>query len=117
MGSGDNVNTDISERIHTANVKEEYRCSNKVNYTRQMLLNNDWCTGLLYMEETVTYLALEGWYNMDSANGFNLLSATDTRGSIRRAHCLHLQSLQDDPNICLIFQQVYDLRERHISKL
>jgi hypothetical protein len=117
MGSCDNVNTDISERLHTANLKVEYRCSNKVNYIRQILLNNEWCTGLLCMEETVTYLALEGWYEMDSANGFNLLSATYTWRSIRRAHLLHLQSLQDDPNICLIFQQVYNLRERHISKL
>jgi thiaminase len=31
-GSGDNVTTDISDRLHIANVKEAYRSSNKVNY-------------------------------------------------------------------------------------
>ena len=33
MGSGDNFTTDISERLHIANVKEAYRSTNKVNYT------------------------------------------------------------------------------------
>jgi hypothetical protein len=32
MGSGDNFTSDISERLHIANVKEAYRSSNKVNY-------------------------------------------------------------------------------------
>ena len=71
MGSSDNFTTDISEQLHIANVKEAYRSSNKVNYIRKMLKHND------YMEETLSYLALEGWYNVDSAKVFNLLSATD----------------------------------------
>jgi len=61
MGSGDNCTTDISERLHIANVKEAYRSSNKVNYIRLMLKHNDWCTGLDNMEETLSYLALKGW--------------------------------------------------------
>jgi hypothetical protein len=36
-----------------------------------MLKHND------YMEETLSYLALEGWYIVDTANVFNLLSVTD----------------------------------------
>jgi len=32
MGSGDNFTTDISVRLHIANVKEAYQSSNKVNY-------------------------------------------------------------------------------------
>ena len=31
MGSGDDFTTDSSERLHIANVKEAYRCTNKVN--------------------------------------------------------------------------------------
>jgi len=30
MGSGDNFTTEISERLHISNVKEEYRSANKV---------------------------------------------------------------------------------------
>jgi len=32
MGSGDNFTTDISERLHIANVKEAYQSTNKVNH-------------------------------------------------------------------------------------
>jgi len=77
MGSGDNFPTNISERLHIANVKEAYWSSNKVNYIRQMLKDNDQCTGLAYMEETLSYLALEGWYNIDSAIVLNILPTTN----------------------------------------
>ena len=77
MGAGDNFTTDISERLHIANMTEAYRSSNKVNYIRQMLKHNDQCSGLDYMEVTLSYLALQGWYDIDSAKVFNLLSATD----------------------------------------
>jgi len=76
MGSGENFTTDISEQLHIANLKEAHRSTNKVNYIRQMLKHNDRCTGLDYMEETLSYLALQGWYDIDSAKVFNLLSAT-----------------------------------------
>jgi len=79
MGSGDNFTTDISEWLHIGNVKEAYRSTNKVNYIQQMLKHNDWCTVLDYMEETLSYLALQGWYDIDSAKVFNLLSAADKR--------------------------------------
>jgi hypothetical protein len=49
MGSGDNFTTDISERLHIANMNEAYQSTNKVNYVRQMLKHKDWCTGLDYM--------------------------------------------------------------------
>jgi len=60
-GSGDNFTTDISEWLDIANVKEAYRSSDKVNYIRQMLKHNDQYTGNHYMEETLSYLALNGW--------------------------------------------------------
>ena len=79
MGLSDNFTTDISERLHIVNVKEAYRSSNQVNYIRQMLMHNAQCTGLDYMDETLSYLALECYYEIDSAKGFNVLSATDKR--------------------------------------
>ena len=48
-----------------------------------MLKHNDRCTGLDYLEETLSYLALQGWYNIDLAKVFNLLSATDKQRSTR----------------------------------
>jgi len=76
-GSGDNFTTDISERLHIANVKETYQSTNKDNYIRQMLKHNDRCTSLDYMEETLSHLALQGWYDIESAKVSNPLSATD----------------------------------------
>jgi hypothetical protein len=87
--SGENFTTNISERLHIANGKEAFRSTNKVNYIRQMLKHND------YMEVTLSYLALQGWYDIDSAKVFNLLSATDKRRSTRRAHLLRLQTIED----------------------
>jgi len=108
MSSGDNVTTDSSEKLHIANVKEAYRSSNKVNFIRQMLMHND------YMEETLSYLALQGLYDIDSANGFNFLAAADTQRNTRSAHLLHLQTIQNGPFICPVSQQVYHLREMHV---
>jgi len=42
-----------------------------------MLKHNDWSTGLDYIEEILSYLALQGSYNIDSAKVFNLLFAAD----------------------------------------
>jgi hypothetical protein len=114
MGSGDNFTTDISEWLHIANAKEAYRSSNKVKYIRQMLKNNDWCTGLDYMEATLSYLALNGWYDIDCAKVFNLLSATNKRRSTRTVHLLHLHTIQNEPIIRPVSQQVYHLRETHV---
>jgi hypothetical protein len=66
------------------------------------------------MEETLSYLALEGWYDIDSAKVFNLLSATDKWRTTPRAHLLRLQTIQDDPIIRAVSQQVYHLREMHV---
>jgi len=114
MGSGDNFTTDISEQLPIANVKEVLQSSIKVNYIQQMLKHNDQCTGLDYMEETLSHLALKVWYDIDSAQLVNLLSATDQRGSTRRAHLLRLQTFQDEPIICPESQQLYHLRETHV---
>jgi hypothetical protein len=108
MGSDDNFTINLSERLHIAKVKEAYRSSNKVNYNRQILKHND------DMEETLSYLALEGWYDVDSTKVINLLSATDKWQSTTRAHLLPLQWIQEKPIIRPVSQQLYYLRETNI---
>jgi len=76
-----------------------------------MLKQNDRCTGLHCMEETLSYLALEGWYNIDSAKVIKLLSTTDKRGSTHRAHLVRLHKIQDEPIIRPMSHHVYRLRE------
>jgi len=117
MGSGDNFTTYISEWLHIAKVKVAYRSSNKVNYIGQMFKHNDRCTGLDSIEETLSYLALEGWYDIDSANVLNLLSATNKQRSPWRAHLLRLQTIQDEPIIHSVSQLVYHLREIHVRRV
>jgi len=114
MGSGDNSTTNNSERLHITNVNEAYRSTNEVNYICQLLKHNDRCTGLDYMEETLSYLALHGWYDFDSAKFFNLLSATDKWRSTRSAHLLRLQTIEDGPIIHPVSQQLYHVREMHV---
>jgi hypothetical protein len=49
----------------------------KINYIQQMLKHNGQCTGVEYMEETLTNHAIQGWYNIDSTQVLNLLSAAN----------------------------------------
>jgi hypothetical protein len=69
------------------------------------------------MEETLSYLALKGCYDIDSSKVFNLLSATDTQRSTPRAHVLRLQTIQDEPNVRPVSLQVYHLREMHVHRV
>jgi len=62
----------------------------------------------------LSYLALQGWYNIDSGKVCNLLSTTDTRRGPRPAHLVRLETIQHEPIIPPVSQQVYDLRETHI---
>jgi hypothetical protein len=114
MGSGDKSTTDMSERLHISNVKEAYRSTNNVNYIQQMLKHNDRCTGPDYMEETQSYLALQGWYDIDSAKVFNLLSAADKWRNTRRAHLFRLHHCLNEPFSRPVSQQVHPLRETHL---
>jgi len=66
------------------------------------------------MEETLSYVALPGWYDIDSETVFKLLSATDKRWSTCRAHLLRLQTIQDEPIVHPVSQQVYHVRETHV---
>src|SRR5882757_1982991 len=73
MRSGDNFNTDISKWLHITNVKEACHSSNKVNYIRHILKHNYLCTGIYCLEGMLSYLELQGWYDIDFAKVFNLL--------------------------------------------
>jgi len=117
MDHGDDITTDFSEGLHITNVKEAYGYSSKVNSIRQMLKHNDRCTGLDYMEDTLWYLALQGWYNVHSANVVNPLSATNSWRSTPRAHLVRLQTIQQEPCICPGLQQVYHLRETDLCRV
>jgi len=117
IGLGDNFTTDISGGLHMTNVKEAYRSSNKLNCIRQMLKHNDQCASLHHMEETLLYHALQGWYNIDSANVFNLLSATDKRRSTCRVHLFCLQTIEDETFIRPVSQQENHSRETHVSRV
>jgi hypothetical protein len=86
----------------------------KVNYIRQMLKHNDQITTLDHMEETLSHLALQGWYYIDSAKDLNLLSPTDTRQSTWSAHRLHLETIVDEPIFRPVSQQLYHLRGTHV---
>jgi len=79
-----------------------------------MLMHSHLSTSLDYMEETLSYVALQGWYDIDSAKVFNLLSTTNQWQSTRRAHLVRLQTIQDEPIIHPVSQQVYYLRETHV---
>jgi hypothetical protein len=74
-----------------------------------MLKHMDRFTGLDYMEEILSYLALERWNDVDSANVFNILCATYERRSTRRAHLLRLQTIEDETIIRPVTQQVCHL--------
>jgi hypothetical protein len=114
MGSSVNFTTNISERLKIGNVKEAYRSTDKVNDFQQMCKHNDPCTGRDSIQATLTYLALQGWYDIDSANVFNLLSAADKPRNTPLAHNLRLQYCQKEPLFRPVSQQVHHLIETHV---
>ena len=74
MGSPDNFTTDISELLHVDMVKTAYRKSNRVAYEEQILFHNDRLTSMVYMIQTLEYLALNGYFDKDSARVLGLQS-------------------------------------------
>jgi len=80
-----------------------------------MLKHNDRSTALDYMEETLSYLALKGWYDIDRSKVFNLLSAGDRRRNTCRAHLLRPQHCQDEPFRLPVSPHVHHLRDTHVS--
>jgi len=79
-----------------------------------MLKYSDRCTALNYTEETPPYVALEGWYDIDSATVFNLLSTIDKLRSTLRANVLRLQTIEEEPFLVSLLLRVYHLGETHV---
>jgi len=82
-----------------------------------MLKHNDRSTALDYMEETPSYLALQGWYTIDAAKVFNLISAAKQRQNTRRAHLLRLQHREDEPFFRPVSPQVQHVRETDVRRV
>jgi len=63
------------------------------------------------MEKTLSHLALQGWYNIDSAIVFNLLSAANKWRNTCRAHISRVQQCQEEPFVQHVSQKVNLLGE------
>jgi hypothetical protein len=83
MGAPDTFATEISELLHISNVKEAYRASNGVNFMLQLLWYNDRYTTVDYMQHTLQWLALYGWYVEESAVVLNLMTGRQKRPMLR----------------------------------
>jgi len=116
IGSGDKFTNNISEQLHIAKMNEAHQSNNIVDSIWQMLKHNDQCTGHHYMEELQSYPALPGWYNIESAKVFNILSITNKWQSTFTVHLLSLETIQHKPDLHRISQQVYDLRDTHVHE-
>ena len=111
MSSADNFTTDISKWLHISNVTEAYQNTNRVNYMPQMLTYNDRCTSFDYMGETLSYLAFQGWYDIDCAEVLNQLSAANEKWNTCSAHPLHLQHCQAESFFFHVSHQLNQLRQ------
>jgi hypothetical protein len=105
MGFSHTCSIDVSEPLYVGNVKEAYQSTTKVNYIHQMLKHNDSVQGQL------SYLALQGGYDIDSAIVFNILYAAYKLRKLRRAHLLRLHHCLKEPFFRPKLQQVHHLSE------
>jgi hypothetical protein len=67
MGDSENFSSEISELLHFSNINKAYCASNGLNFMLQLHHNNDHYTTMDYMELTLLWLALNGWYIEESA--------------------------------------------------
>jgi hypothetical protein len=114
MGSANDFTTDISEWIHIHNVKEWYWLTNNINYIRQMLKHNNWCTGHDSMAETLSQHALQGWYDIACANGFNPLAPTNIWWNACSAHRIRIQHIKQS-HFSAPYHTRYTIWEKHMS--
>jgi hypothetical protein len=56
-------------------------------------------------------------YDVNSAKAFNQLSTTDEQRCTLIVYLLRLQTIQAEPIICPVSQQVYHLREMHFRRV
>jgi len=90
IDSFNSFNTNISTRLPISDVKVVYSSTHNVDYIWQMLKYNDCCICLDNVEETLLYVAIQDWFDIDSVNVFNLLSAANKWQNSLRPHVLHI---------------------------
>jgi hypothetical protein len=117
VDSSNNFTTNVSEQLHIGNVQEPYWSTTNVNYIEQMLKHNVRCTGLDYMRETLSYLSLQGWYDIDSAKVFNRLSAANKWWNALQAYLLCLHHSQKEPFFRPLSQHVYHFRDTPVCDM
>jgi len=61
MDSADNFTTNTLETLYIDKVTEAYQSTNTVNSIREILKHNNSCTGLDYMPEILSPLALQAY--------------------------------------------------------
>jgi len=110
MGSDNNSTTDISEWLHIGHVHEAYGSIDNVNYIQLMFKHDDRSTSLDNMKVALSYLALQGLYDSDSARIFNLLFTADKWQNTCRTYLLCWQHCQDTPFLCPVTKLVHYLR-------
>jgi hypothetical protein len=114
MGAPDNFSTEISELLHISNVKEAYRASNGVNFMLQLLQHNDRYTAMDYMEHTLRWLALYGWYVEESAVVLNMMTGREKRQMTRCARQKRILAGESEP---LIRPSTQPLRQFKLSTI
>ena len=79
-----------------------------------MFKHNDRSTGFDNMEETISYHALQGWYNNAAAKVFNLLFASDEWRNTCRVYLSCLQQSQDERLFRPVSPRVHRVRHTDV---
>jgi len=114
MGPSQSFTTDLSEQLHMGNLKKTEWSANKVQDIWQMLENSGWGIHFGYIVGMLSHLAFQGWYTIDSANNFTVLSATDRWWNSRYAHLSILQHCLHELLYHSISQQAKYMTETHV---
>jgi len=117
MCYSDNFTPAISSQLATCNVCDTYTFSNTVDCIQQMVNHNDQCTGLGSMEETLSYLTLQGWYGTDTQTAPNLLPAADKSQNTLWAQSLHQPHWEKQATLEPLLRQTEHMIEMHVCGL
>src|SRR5947207_7025805 len=74
LGALGGFSTEMGERSHKQQLKDGYRHSNGINYTKQIIEYYTRVSALGMRQQNVRQLAKEGFYGEDVADTLNLLS-------------------------------------------
>jgi len=74
MASGVDSTTAIFDQLHMSNMTVVNWTWQIVIFIAQIVKYKDWFSGFGYVKKILSYLALQGWSDIDFANVFHLLS-------------------------------------------